>query len=65
MKTLTDTALESAETFLKNKARPLENARWCFHRKSIGIETVLKELAKFANPDGGFGRVLESDMRPG
>ncbi len=54
---------EKAIIFLKEKARPLESARFKYEFENGQAENVWKELALFQNEDGGFGRGLEPDFR--
>lgn len=60
---LTRQNFEKAEVFIKEKARPLEKALFDYYFNSGSTEEVLQELAKYQNPDGGFGHALESDVR--
>jgi phosphatidylserine decarboxylase len=60
---LTSEAFGSAATFIRNHARPLEQALFAFHFETGSREAVLGELAKFQHPGGGFGRALEPDCR--
>ena len=54
---------DCAAQFLQISARPLEQALFRFHFADGTAVDVLRELAAFQNPDGGFGRALEMDMR--
>ena len=54
---------ERAARFIADKGRPLEKALFNYQFNSGNKETVLFELAKFQNEDGGFGHGLESDVR--
>jgi hypothetical protein len=54
---------DCAAQFLQTSARPLEQALFRFHFEDRPATDVLRELAAFQNPDGGFGRALEMDMR--
>lgn len=60
---LTKAAQEQARTFIFAQGRPLEQARYTYHFENGTAESVLTELAKFQNSDGGFGHALEPDMR--
>ncbi len=63
MKILSPEAYERARHFIKTQARPLERAIF-EHRFEAGpAEAVIAELARYQNPDGGFGRALEPDLR--
>lgn len=52
----------TAKSFVLQNARPLELAvyKYCFENESN--KAVIDELAKFQNPDGGFGNALEPDF---
>ncbi|MEI8122449.1 MAG: hypothetical protein WCI20_10380 [bacterium] len=52
-----------ATQFLLTSARPLEQALFRLHFEDGSAADVVRELAAFQNPDGGFGRALEMDMR--
>ncbi|MCD4685586.1 MAG: hypothetical protein K8S97_06590, partial [Anaerolineae bacterium] len=52
-----------AHSFLTTRARKLDRALYYFYFADGSPDTVLAELAKFQNPDGGFGHALEPDMR--
>lgn len=62
-KTLSFEAFSKTRGYLKNKARPLEFAR--FESIFCGSDTssILRELKEFHNEDGGFGHALEPDLR--
>jgi len=53
----------AARRFLREKARPLEAARFRFHFEGAPAGDVLRELEVFQCEDGGFGRALEPDLR--
>jgi heme-degrading monooxygenase HmoA len=55
--------LEHAQRFIEDHCRPLEAARLHVVFNNTPVETVIKELAGYQNPDGGFGRALEPDLR--
>ena len=63
MKKLSLDAQERARDFLAMHARPLDRVRYQFHFADGEAEQVLAELARFGNPDGGFGHALEPDLR--
>jgi hypothetical protein len=63
MRTLTPEAFERARRFLKTCARPLDRALFAHRFEATPAEAVLDELARYRNPDGGFGRALEPDLR--
>jgi hypothetical protein len=54
---------ERARRFIEDHGRPLEVARLHVFFDGAPAEEVIKELAHFQNPEGGFGRALESDLR--
>jgi hypothetical protein len=60
---LTQRAYQQARLFVQEFGRPLENARLRVHFDGAPAQTVIAELEKFQNPDGGFGRGLEPDLR--
>lgn len=63
MKRLTPTNFATAQRFIEKYARPLEQARFR-HAFQDGSQTeILEALRAFQNPDGGFGRALEPDLR--
>ena len=52
---------EAAKNFIKNCARPLEMALYRYFYENGTPQTVITELAKYQNSDGGFGHGLEAD----
>ena len=54
---------DSARSFMNNQARSLERALFQHRFENAPADAILVELADFQNPDGGFGRALEPDMR--
>ena len=56
-------SFDRARRFLKTAARSLERARFEFHFEAAPPELVVAALARFQNPDGGFGHALEPDVR--
>lgn len=58
----TDPFLKSIQ-YIKNEARPLEQALYRFHFEGGSGAEVLRELAHYQNDDGGFGKALEPDVR--
>lgn len=54
---------ELARRFIKRHARPLERALFMHLFEAGPADGVLTELARYQNPDGGFGRALEPDLR--
>lgn len=52
---------QKAKEFIRKNARPVELAEFkCHFEKGSGAELV-RALAEYQNPDGGFGRALEPD----
>jgi hypothetical protein len=60
---LTAPAIAKARRFIEEQARPLERELFRFHFAGGPREEVLRELAAFQNPDGGFGHGSEPDLR--
>ena len=62
---LGESAYRRARTFLATDARRLEWRLFEFHFEhgARSAARVIEELARFQNPDGGFGRALEPDVR--
>lgn len=54
---------DSAASFLRNEARPLERALFEYHFEKGSRTNVLAALVPYQNPDGGFGNGLEPDIR--
>ena len=52
-----------AREYLLTSARPLEAVTFRYLFEEGDAEPVYAELAKFQNPDGGFGNALEPDLR--
>ena len=63
MKMLSGEAFERARRFLLQQARPLERALYLHRFEGAGTQDALDALSGFQNPDGGFGRALEMDLR--
>lgn len=61
--TLSSESYARARSFLMTDARPLERVRFQYEFEGGPAEAVVTELAKFQNPDGGFGHALEPDLR--
>lgn len=55
--------LRSIRTWLIRNGRALDVARWYYHFEDGSAQDVLKALAAYQNPDGGFGHGLEPDIR--
>ncbi len=52
-----------AVAFIAAHARPLEQARYAHAFQDGSQEAVFEALATYQNPDGGFGKALEPDLR--
>ena len=52
---------ENIRRFVYRNARPLDLYRWQYHFEGGTLEQVIKALAAYQNPDGGFGHALEAD----
>ncbi len=63
VKRLTKADLAKARQFVMGQARPLERALYRFRFERGSTEAVLASLKDFQNPDGGFGKALEPDLR--
>jgi hypothetical protein len=53
---------QRASTFIKSKARPLEQARYSYHFENASRTGAIQALAACQNADGGFGHGLEPDL---
>lgn len=62
-RTLGRDAYEKARRFLFTKGRKLEAALFRYEFEKGSLEEVYRELEKYQNEDGGFGRALEPDLR--
>src|ERR1700761_9198331 len=60
---LSHESFDRAAAFIRTTGRPLDRARFSFHFENGTRESVLAELAKYQNADGGFQSLLESDTR--
>lgn len=56
-------AFTRARSFLFRSGRRLDRARFQHRFESVPASEVVAELARFQNPDGGFGHGLEPDLR--
>jgi hypothetical protein len=63
MQHLSPERFEKAVNFIKQRGRPLEQAMVAHMFENAHLDTVLEALAKYQNPDGGFGHALEPDVR--
>ena len=52
----------AAKKFILENARPLELAIYKYFFENESNQTVIDELSKFQNADGGFGNALEPDF---
>jgi len=48
---------------LREKARPIDKARFNYHLNNGSPEKLIKEIQRYQNEDGGFGNALEPDFR--
>jgi hypothetical protein len=60
---LTRAAFAKARRFLREDARPVERALFAHEFEAGPASAIVDALAAFRNPDGGFGRALEPDLR--
>lgn len=60
---LTAESYDRAREFLRQQARPLERALYCYHFGCAYPVDAREALAEYQNRDGGFGRALEPDIR--
>lgn len=60
---LPEEAFARARAFLLERGRPLDAARFRHAFEDGGAGEVLGALRAYQNPDGGFGRALEPDVR--
>jgi hypothetical protein len=60
-----ETCMNLAGKFLENHGRKLDIRLYEVYFKGGSHEAVLKALAAYQNPDGGFGHALEPDVRMG
>jgi hypothetical protein len=56
-------AFADTRTFVFDRARPLDQARFQYLFEAGSADNVLRALAEFQNDDGGFGHGLEADVR--
>lgn len=56
-------AFARANAFISKAGRPLERALFAFHFEHGSSDSVIAELAKYQNPDGGFASYLDGDTR--
>ncbi len=60
---LTEERFDDACRFIRKNARPLDVSLFAFHFENGSKESVLGELSKYQNYDGGFGHGIEPDFR--
>lgn len=60
---LSKQAFETARSFLRTRARRLDQAVFEYRFEGGSASAVLDALGEYQNPDGGFGRALEPDLR--
>lgn len=60
---LTRERQRKARVFVRQQARPLERRLLAHYLGEGAADDVFSELAKYQNPDGGFGQGLEPDLR--
>ena len=63
MKMMPTIGFNRARDFIHTSARPLERAIFELEFEDGSVDDFLRQLSKFQNPDGGFGRALEPDVR--
>ena len=63
MKKLSAPAYRRARDFIHTHARPLERSLFAHEFEAGARAAVLDALGAYQNPDGGFGRALEPDLR--
>lgn len=62
MKTLTNKQLEKMNAWMQNNARPYDRAKWNYLFNSGSKETIVEEMLKYQNADGGMGSGFEADV---
>jgi len=61
--TLTQQAFRQARSYIYEQGRALDARLFDFHFADGSAQSVLSELARYQNDDGGFGHGLEPDVR--
>ena len=54
---------QKAVDFIKQHGRPLDQAFVAHMFEGASLDTAVQALAQYQNPDGGFGKALEPDVR--
>ena len=54
--------IDSAKQFILQNARPVDLAVYRYYFENQSNRTVIAELSKYQNKDGGFGNGLEPDF---
>lgn len=62
MEKLKVSQLKNIENHIFNNARDIEKAKWNYLFNNGSKESIVSELIKYQNEDGGFGKGLEADM---
>ncbi|WP_338552700.1 hypothetical protein [Paenibacillus sp. KS-LC4] len=60
---LSKAQFEKSREFIMNQGRRLEQALFQFEFESGTTDNVVRELTRYQNDDGGFGKGLEPDLR--
>lgn len=63
MKFLSKQSFKRAETFIRDRGRPLEQRLLDLHFGSGSSNSVIDSLKDYQNSDGGFGKGLEPDIQ--
>jgi len=62
MEKLKVSQLKNIENHIFNSARDIEKAKWNYLFNNGSKDSIVSELIKYQNEDGGFGNGLEADM---
>lgn len=54
--------IEQARVFFQSNGRDIDRARFEHHFGNLSLDGMLDVLARYQNPDGGFGHGLEPDI---
>ncbi len=52
-----------AKRFFESHGRDIDRARFAYHFGEMPQAEMLEVLARYQNPDGGFGHGLEVDIK--